>query len=122
MYSRSNGYKAGGKMCDGHLIAYGSKRIVCCLFGFSVTKPREVLLNGLSVLEYFFVFFAVSGNSCTCIIGNIKIFRTAITFTGIERWAIGGTNFAVFFGEFFACLYWASEFDSTAITFCPSAN
>ena len=71
-------------MCDSHLIAYSGKAVMGCLFGFSVAKTRKILLNGLPVLKYFFEFFAVSGNSRTGIIGNIKVFCTTVAFAGIE--------------------------------------
>ena len=61
MYRGSDGYQTGGKMSDGHLIAYGSKRVMRCLFCFSVAESREVLLNGLPVLEDFLEFFTVLG-------------------------------------------------------------
>jgi hypothetical protein len=71
-------------MGDGHLIAYSSERIVSCLFYFSVTKTREILLYDLSVFEGFFELFAVSGHFGSRIVGNIEILCAAIAFSGIE--------------------------------------
>ena len=54
-------------MSNRHLIAYGSELTVCGLLHFSVTETREVLLNDLSVFKGFFEFFAVGGDTRSCI-------------------------------------------------------
>ena len=92
------------------------------LFNFPVTKTREILLNDLSVFESFFEFPAVPRHSGPGVICDIEILCAAVAFAAAKRRLIDGATVAEFRGEFLTCFYRASEFDSFAIAFCPSAD
>ncbi len=81
---RSDSYEACRKVGNSHLIAYGSKGVVRCLFHFSVAQPGKVLLDEFSILEGFLEVFAVSGYLGPIIVGHIEILCAAISSCGIE--------------------------------------
>jgi len=95
-YGCGDGHETGSKVSDGHLIVYGSECVVCCLFGFSVTQPGEVLLDSFSVLERLLELSAVSGHFRSSIVGCIEILCAAIAFSGIEQWVFGQSGIFIF--------------------------
>jgi hypothetical protein len=86
-------------MSNGHLVFDGFHLVMSSLFTFAVTKAGEITFDFSAQLKSLLIEQRFSGNTCSCVIGNIEIFGATVT---VETVVFNRTAEKIVFSEFFA--------------------